>query len=255
MTTLYDIVDLGTKHGNAIDEFRRRGSQRVLPAVDPKSWIPAKCLGIERPEAAMYRTVVENKGYRFQLGNLAQDQVLRELPPARVYLGWHFLEHLPNKDFSYLAAQAAMDKATELVWFRLPSFEPDDICGEGLLKRMDLRFTWTHWKGHTSRWLLKDAERAARDWAAVNPKRPFEFTIRPARYIREVADLRVVPINAPIDTNKYHPSLGPKPRDYRLASPIISEWEVTMRFKCKSEMSNYKILVPTERSTSTSEAD
>ena len=44
-------------------------------------------------------------------------------------------------------------------------------------------------------------------------------------------DHRVVPIDAPVDTNKYEPALGLKPLSVVFKKPIVSEWEVVVRFK------------------------
>jgi hypothetical protein len=248
-TVTYDVVDLGTKHGNAIDEFRKRGLALTLPERSNDLWLPHRCLGVERPQAENYRRIVTDKGYCFELIDCSDERQLKQLPPGNVYLSWHFLEHLPSKNHAYMVTHTALTNATELVWFRLPSFEPDDICGEGVLLRQGCRFTWTNWTGHPTRWLLEDARRAISSWTKQNQDRPYELIVRPGQQMVSIEDPRIVPIDAPVDTVKYHPSLGKKPTNFSFPRPIVAEWEVILRYKkCKSEQSNFKISVPIDNS-------
>lgn len=228
-----NVIDLGTKHGNAIDEFRKRAGATVLPAEEVRRFAPATCRGYERIEAEAYRPIVEAKGYQFAIANLADVTDLTRLPEAEVYLAWHVLEHLPNKACADLAVRAALTRARRLAWFRLPSFEPDTKQGEGALRQHGLRFSWTLWTGHPTAWLVEDCVNSIRGWQEENLGRTLELIVKPAAYVKHTDDWRVVPVNAPIDTNHYEPHLGPKPKRIRFNPFLVSEWEVIARFSCK----------------------
>lgn len=228
--TEFDVVDLGTKRGEAIRHFLAMAGKTMLPATTVSAYKAARCVGYERPEAEAYRAKVEALGYRFQVGDLTLAETLQSLPTAEVYLAWHVLEHLPNKEFSTAVVQVALSKACRLAWFRLPSFEPDEQTGEGVLRKLGLRFTWTFWLGHPTAWLISDCRAAIKDWAKLNPDRKFDLVVKPAGYIKSTDDRRVVPISAPVDTNYYQPEFGPKPAA-AFKPAIVSEWEVVVKFK------------------------
>ena len=235
----FDVVDLGTKHGNAIQTFLRlvqnRDNKKVLRVLSELNFDPSKiqknlCLGVERPEAESYRNIVEKKGYKFLTLDLSSSLALSTLPVSRVYLLWHFLEHLPDKESSKQAVQSALSQSTGLVWCRLPSFQQDDQTGEGALRKLGLRFSWTHWRGHTSFWLVEDCVNAINEWGLQNPKRKYDILVKPCDYIKDTADKRVVPIGAPIDTNEYARSQGPK--SFKTFQPkLAAAWEVIVRFQ------------------------
>lgn len=224
------LVDLGTKHGDAITQFRQRAGRTVLSAKAVAQCKPHRCVGYERPEAAGYRERVEKQGYGFAIADLSDPVQLELLPTADIYLAWHFLEHLPDKEAAARVVHAALTRARRLAWFRLPSFEQDEDTGEGALRAIGLRFSWTHWRGHPTPWLVSDCVAAIKSWSTVNPDRLFDLTITPAAKIRHTHNVRVVPIDAPIDTNYYSPELGKK-RAKAFTPGIVSEWEVIMRFK------------------------
>ena len=99
MNPEFDIVDLGTKHGNAIDEFRKKGNIYLKQQTLMNRILPPRCVGYERPQAEDYRPIVEGKKYKFRTADLATDEAIAELPMSEIYLAWHFLEHVPNKDW------------------------------------------------------------------------------------------------------------------------------------------------------------
>ena len=41
----------------------------------------------------------------------------------------------------------------------------------------------------------------------------------------------VVPVDTPVDVNKYEVKYGPKPSIGPFTTPVIAAWEVTVRFK------------------------
>jgi hypothetical protein len=207
----YDIVDLGTKHGNAIDEVLK--NEQLLK--------PENCIGYELTEH--YRQIVQQKHYQFRCANLADDNVIATLPLAKIYLAWHFLEHMPNKEWARKIVQAALTNAHHMAWFRLPSFQQDDT-GEGALRKHGMRYTWTNWRGHPTHWLIEDCQEVIEKC-----DRQYNLTIKPAGYVRSMADSRVVPIDTPTDVTRYHSDLGPKP-NVILTQPIVSEWDVVVRF-------------------------
>lgn len=229
-----DIVDLGTKHGNAISTFFNLVKKKNallndlnfnVSALKPKS-----CIGFERPAAENYRSIVEDKGFNFSVLDLSNPADIIKLPQGKVYLMWHFLEHLPDKPSSKLVLQEALSKTSGMVWCRLPSFESDLTTGEGVLRQLGLRFTWTHWSGHTSFWLVDDCVQAIAEWSEKNPQRKFNLVIKPSDYMQDTNDKRIVPIGAPIDTQVYSPSYGKKP--FKTFNPkVVSAWEVVVKFK------------------------
>lgn len=227
----FDIVDLGTKHGNAIDEFLKKGQQYLKRQALMSRIKRDRCVGYERPQAEKYRSIVEGKGFQFRVADLATDEAIAKLPLAEIYLAWHFLEHVPSKDWSRKLVRACLTYARHMAWFRLPSFQPDDETGEGVLREHGMRFTWTDWTGHPSHWLVEDCQKAIEEWSRDVPMRQFETIIKPAGYIKSMEDHRVVPIDTPVDVNKYEPKYGPKPKGVKFKQPIVSEWEVIVRFK------------------------
>lgn len=228
----FDIVDLGTKHGNAIDEFLKKGGEYLKRRELMRRIQRGRCVGYERPQAEKYRKIVEGKGFQFRVADLANDEEIAKLPMAEIYLAWHFLEHVPNKDWSRKLVRASLTNARHMAWFRLPSFQQDKDTGEGVLKEHGMRFTWTNWKGHPSHWLVEDCLDAITEWSMdVGPYRTFDTMVKPAGYIKSMSDHRVVPIDTPIDVNKYEPKYGPKPLDVVFKKPIVAEWEVIVRFK------------------------
>lgn len=229
-----DIVDLGTKHGNAISTFFNLVKKKS-PLVQNLNFNtaalkPKLCTGFERPAAEKYRSIVEDKGFNFSILDLSDPKDVVKLPQGKVYLMWHFLEHLPDKLTSKLVLQEALSKTSGMVWCRLPSFEPDMNTGEGVLRQFGLRFTWTHWSGHTSFWLVDDCVQAIAEWSEHNPHRKFKLVIKPCEYMQDTNDKRIVPIDAPIDTQVYSPEQGKKP--FKSFNPkVVSAWEVIVKFE------------------------
>jgi hypothetical protein len=227
----FDVVDLGTKHGNAIEAFLTRAGATVLDPETVAKFKPERCVGYEREHCRDYAKIVQAKGFQFRLTNLAHDAGLERLPVSQVYLAWHLLEHLPDKIWGQKVVIAALSRTARLAWFRLSSFQPDSKNGEGVLREMGLRFTWTTWTEHASAWLVEDCLKAINLWKTQQPGREFECIVKPADYIRSVRDVRVVPINSPIDATAYNFRFGPKPRDHKLKTPIVAAWEVIVKFK------------------------
>ena len=215
---MLDVVDFGTKKGAALIEFLKKGSLYFsLPGMSRKN-----CLGIDRQ--TKYKRVVERAKFQFQAADLLDDEVLKNLPEANYYLAWHFLEHLPSKSLSDKLVAVALDKAERGCWFRLPSFQQDERTGEGALRKHGLRFAWTRWKGHPSYYLTEDCQKAISGWAKRNKRDP-KIKVKPAGYIKNTHDRRVVPIDAPIDTVTYTNSMGPKPL-VTFKPPLVDAWEV-----------------------------
>jgi len=234
MNTEFDLVDLGTKKGNAIYEFLSRAGASLsgsLPPLPIRDLVKSKCVGYERKQGEVYRKEVESRGYKFRIANLATEDAIAALPTAKVYLAWHFLEHVPNKDWSDKLVKASLTNASWVAWFRLPSFQQDFQTGEGVLREHGMRFTWTNWRGHPSHWLVEDCTKSILEWSKGKPDREFDLVVKPAGYIKSMNDHRVVPIDTPIDVNEYKPHHGKRPLDVKFKRPIIAEWEVIVRFK------------------------
>ena len=232
MSPDFDVVDLGTKHGNAIDSFFRYAANAGLPAEQLAGFQKSRCVGYEREQAAEYRSIVETKGYQFRLANLTMEANLNDLPTADVYLLWHFLEHLPTKLESQRVLLAALARTRTMVWLKLPSFQPDAYNGEGVLRDRGLRFTWTEWTGHPTPWLLQDCQKTLELWQTQAADRSYSTLVRPARVIEYSDNRHVVPINAPVDTLKYDPRHGPKPDPpIRFPRRVVAEWDVIIHFQ------------------------
>jgi hypothetical protein len=227
----FDVVDLGTKHGNAIEAFLKRAGATALPPETMAEFKPERCVGYEREQCRDYAKIVQDKGFQFRLANLADDSSLEKLPVSRVYLAWHFLEHLPDKIWAQKVVISTLSRTTELAWFRLPSFQPDAKNGEGVLRDLGLRFTWTTWTGHPTAWLVEDCLKAINLWKTQQPNREFECIVKPADHIHSLRDLRVVPVDSPVDATQYRVAFGPKPKNHKLKTPIVAAWEVMVKFK------------------------
>ena len=233
MNPEFDIVDLGTKHGWAIDEFRRKGNMYLkLPELF-KQIKPQQCVGYERPQMEKYRTIVEKKNYKFRTADLAVDEAIAALPLAKIYLAFHFLEHVPNKDWSRKLVHQSLTNAQHLAWFKLPSFQQDNETGEGVLRQHGMRFTWTTWPNHPSHWLVEDCTDAIKEWSKNFPDRSYNLIVKPYGWINDMANDLVVPIDAPNDVVKYEPKHGPKPLHIKFKQPVISEYEVIVMFNKK----------------------
>lgn len=217
---MIDIVDLGTKQGGALDGFFHP-KQKVN--FDAKKFKRTNCLGIDIN--SNYEKAVKSKGYMFEAMNLASPEVIANLPKARGYLLWHFLEHLPSKEIATEVVQKVMEQSQEFVWFKLPNFDQDHKTGEGALRKLGLRFTWTDWKGHPCHWLLKDNLDAIEKSKADR----YKLQYAAAKTIASTSDSRVVPINAPTDTVEYKEELGTKFTTMLMPS-VVAEWDVFVYF-------------------------
>lgn len=236
----FDVVDLGTKKGNALQFFFKvvyshcNAKKKFNPFVGLETSLKElqqkNSIGYERPEAASYRKDVETKGFQFGLLDLSVASDIKKLPLGAFYTAWHFLEHLPDKKTAKVVVQEALSKAEKMLWCRLPSFEQNDETGEGVLRKLGLRFTWTNWKGHPCHWLVADCVEAIESWGAVNPDKPFDLFVKPSSWIESTDHFRVVPIDTPVDVTAYSPKFGKKPFK-KFDKPIVAEWEVIARFK------------------------
>jgi len=213
---MIDIVDLGTKQGGALDNFFH---PKQKTNFDVKKFKRTNCLGIDINST--YEKAVKSKGYQFQALDLANTEVLNQLPQARGYLLHHFLEHVPTHDIARAIVAKVMQQSQEFVWFKLPNFDQDSKTGEGALRKVGLRFTWTHWKGHPCHWLLQDNLDAISAYTGSK----YKVQHHAAKTISNTNNSRVVPIDAPIDTLEYKEDLGPK-LTMTLMPAVVSEWDV-----------------------------
>lgn len=211
------VVDLGCKKGGAILEFIRRGSIYFGPDVSKIA--NHDCLGVEiNPD---YKKAIRDLGCNFLQADLSRESDLSDLPEADYYLAWDFLEHLPSVDIGDRVFHAMLELARVGVWLRMPSFEDDLKTGEGALRKLGLRFAWTHWHGHTSFYRLSHAHSVVGRFGRDKVSR---VLVRGNRMISNTNDPAVVPVNAPVDTVKYRPELGKK--IYREFDPkLVGQWE------------------------------
>jgi len=140
------------------------------------------------------------------------------LPIADYYLAFDFLEHLPSKEYADSIVKLMATRSTVAVWLRMPSFEPDFVSGEGVLRLSDLRFSWTNWTGHPTPYLVSQA---------VGALFPFmsKVVVCPSKLVHSTEDDRIVPIDSPIDTVSYHKSLGNK-INIAFSPPLVRAWDV-----------------------------
>ena len=220
------VVDLGCKSGAAMDEFRKKAPEYYGESA--RAILPSECLGVDR--SSDLAPDVRARGYGFLCLDLTAPGAHEKLPPADFYLAWDFLEHLPGKVWSDTVLAAALEKAQAGVWLRMPNFEQDERIGEGALRRMGLRFAWTHWKGHRSHYLTGDALRAVIPHMAQAGLESIQIQVKPRTYIHTTEDPWVVPIEAPVDTVRYHRDLAPKPVK-RFDPPLVGQWDVVVVFR------------------------
>jgi hypothetical protein len=209
----YAVVDLGTKKASAIDVFRRLAASYEIP-VSPA----ALCLGIDRKD--QYRNEVTQKGYEFLKSDIITPEFI--WLAADYYLAWDFLEHLPSREFSKKVVVQMCRHATAGVWLRLPSFEQDSLTGEGALHNHGLRFAWSRWTGHRSHFLIGDALEALNDGLK---DAQWSHRLDQRELILNSNHPDVVPIDAPADTVKYEPELGPRPW-VQFTPPVVGQWEL-----------------------------
>ena len=229
---MWDVVDLGAKKGHAIDAFRRSRNQFF---ADDSPISPDRCLAIDRK--IEYWGELESKGYKPLELDLASDEAIANLPEANYYLAWHFLEHVPSKEWSDKIVKAALSKAKYGCWFVLPSFEPDTETGEGALRALGLRWSWSHWIGHPTHYLVQECKDAVNEWfdsEGENLEKGIQVRVLPSGGVtRDTNNHRVVFIDAPIDTTEHDPELekgrGRKPLVH-FDPPLIEEWSVVVRF-------------------------
>jgi hypothetical protein len=222
MTDDLKVVDLGTKLGSAITQFRKKASMFFENIGEIK---PEACLGIELQDK--YRNDVEGQGYRFQVTDVTSEGALAALPEADYYLAWDFLEHLPTKAWSDAVVKTMLHKARKGVWCRMPSFEQDESTGEGALKQLGLRFAWTNWHGHPSHYLVEECVNAINEYKQEQNRGSLAVKVKPGRRVRATDDKSVVPIDSPIDTVKYEPKLGHRPFQ-KFDPPLVAQWEVVV---------------------------
>lgn len=218
------VVDLGTKLGNAIVEFVKRGDMYFGEEV--KLIQPNECLGIDRQ--SKFSKDLTGRGLQFMELDITAPLSLEKLPQADYYLAWDFLEHLPSTDWSSAVVHLMLHNARRGVWLRMPSFEQDDETGEGVLRKLGLRFAWTNWVGHPSHYTVLDAVTAVNSYCKKMGIPLLRIDIRPGKLIRSTEDPNVVPVEAPIDTVKYSPALGVK-TVVDFDPPVVGQWEVIIK--------------------------
>jgi hypothetical protein len=207
----FAVVDLGTKKAGALDVFCKHGKMYFGQEAN---CIPGACLGVDRDEK--YGDEVRKRGYKFQAANVLDPDF--DWPSSDFYLAFDFLEHMPSKADSDAILHTMVNFARRGLWVRIPSFEQDKT-GEQLLRGLGMRFAWTDWHGHPSHYLVSDV-------MTVISKLVPEANVRhkKLKLVRDTKDPAVVPIDAPTDTVKYDPSLGPKPFA-RFETPLIGQHE------------------------------
>ncbi len=226
MTTLTEIsnlkvVDLGTKLGNSIGEFRKKG--HIYFGDEINRITPDECLGIDRQNK--YENDVVGQGYHFAALDVTTEDAFDKMPEADYYLAWDFLEHLPDKQWSDHLVKVMLHKARKGVWCRMPSFEQDESTGEGALKALGLRFAWSNWHGHPSHYLITECVEAINAYKLTTNRGSISVKVKPGRRVRGTDDINVIPIDSPIDTVKYSPKLGHK-NIRKFDPPLVAQWEV-----------------------------
>lgn len=130
-------VDLGCKHGGAIDVARKHGHVHGIPR-NPK---PGLCIGVDR--SPDYAASMRKRGYQFFQGKLPDCDF--PWPDADCYLAWNFLEHLDSIEIAKEVLGDMIRHSTHGVWLLMPTFE-DDVCKALAARGFEL--PWYNMKGH-----------------------------------------------------------------------------------------------------------
>jgi len=213
------VVDLGTRIGNTLSVFLRRGS-RFFPTHEKfiKEIEFSECLGIDKEESC--RGDLESAGASFQCLNLSDTEMFEELPEADFYLASKILHHLSEKEAADTLVRTVLSKSRRGVWLRLLSFEDDSQTGEGILRSEDLRFGWS----------AKYLPYLCKDVVSLIPRDLFNLELSPARRIRHTNDFRVLPASADSDEEEYEEVMGHKSQ-IKLVPPLVAEWDLFIERK------------------------
>lgn len=217
------VVDLGTNLGNAIGEFLRRGKQYF---TDLDEIQPEECLGVDKQ--GRFEADLTQRGYNFSEADLTKID-LDVLPEADYYLAWDCLEQLPSPDWSAAVLQIMLHKARRGIWLRMPSFEPEGLSSEQTLKAMNLRFAWTTWPCNTSHFTLQHMANALSGYKQASGREFADVVVQASKTVLASGDPWVVPASAPLDTQKYSPTLGLKP-SVKFNPPLVAQWNVLVKF-------------------------
>lgn len=179
----FRYVDLGTKHGGALDCVRKRGLELGFLKAMPK-----QCLGIDcNPK---YEQDVRGRGYHYEQVQLPDSDW--RWPSADCYVAWNFLEHLDNIEDAKIVLRSMIQHSTQCVWLLLPSFEED--TRQRLLER-GFELPWYRQAGHKA---LVTRQHVLQVVAEL-PKQVVRVVWRPKWPIRrlEIKDLVTIPGKTP----------------------------------------------------------
>ena len=228
----FDVVSLGNSAGNAVDALF---SQALSAGISPEQlakFQPSRCVHYAQAQETDCRQLVEDKGFQFRTTELRMETQLNQLPSADVYMLWYCMERLSSKLEAQRVLLAALSRARTMVWLRFPSFQPDAVNGEGVLRDRGLRFAWTEWPEHPTPWLLQDCQKTLELWRTQEPERAYAAKLRPSRILERSNSFDVLPVAAPASARKYHIRLGRKPKPpIHFPRRVAAEWDVIIQFQ------------------------
>jgi hypothetical protein len=112
----------------------------------------------------------------------------------------HFLEHLPGVASARAMVAKAIGVSRNFVLIRQPWFDSD-----GELLRHDLKFYWSHWRGHRNKMTTLDFYSILDDELAKD--RISGFTIMGRNPVKHSKHSSLLPLSAPMDQHQYDQSL------------------------------------------------
>lgn len=201
----YAFIDGGCADGGSLDHCERRFGKRPGLGLD---WYGADL------------EIAKGRGLSVAHSNLMTE----ELPPACVaYVSMmDFIEHMQDEAAAVMVMRKLAAAANDFVFIRHPSFDDMEY-----LAQFGLKLTWTDWVSHTNMMTIADFRRvfATLGWHdyVIFPHMPIDDSTHPA----------IVPVSAPMDTQRYDTAQhGPKAR-VRFDRTIYGKFDIFVRLNSK----------------------
>lgn len=202
----FDFLDLGCKTGGSIDYCAKRYRQSRFNTLNGLG-IDINHENVQKAKKAGYQ-VIEQDILKLKLNHKFQ-----------FVSALDFLEHLPGISSAEQIIAKMTTLATDFLFIRHPSFEDIEY-----LASMDLKITWSDWRGHTA--LLRSY-----DYANIFNKLGYkQYCFVFKRPIWDSSSKFIIPLSAPIDTHEYTKDLGKK-KHIKFAKPIYSQIDIFVALK------------------------
>lgn len=125
----------------------------------------------------------------------------------------HFLEHLPNLQLVENCIRASIIASKDFVLFRQPWFDSD-----AELERVDCKFFWSDWRGHTCHLSTGDIARIL-----VQHARDTEWAIYGYKTVNDTSDATIIPLSCDSNRHHYKPDIDPPKQTYLLEPQAFHE--------------------------------